>query len=183
MEFDFQCKGTDGTLTSYSYLREPRLTEDGYTRGLETGSFNYLENGKQIDFKEHISYNYGNGTKIANSTVRHKLNITFDGGELGRSISKFYGNGFFPNNRAISAFKEIRYEDLRKYDNFSPTNIKRSYKTSLGKSYNASKINVDTDLSMNSAPSGWYDLEYTAWVEDAVAETRDRSGWTNRTGS
>lgn len=183
IQFDFKCNGTDGTLTSYSYLREPRLTEDGYTRGLKTGSFNYLENGEEISFKEHISYNYGNGTQIANSSVSHELNISFDGGANGRSISKFYGTAFFPNNRAISAFKEIRYEDLRKHDNVSPVNIKKIYKTSLGKTYNASNIKVDADLSMNSAPDGWYDLKYTAWADEAVAETRDRTGWTNRTGS
>jgi head-tail adaptor len=180
--FDFKCQGTDGTLTSYSYLRESPLEENGYVRGLKTGSFNYLENGKNINFEENIAYKYGNNTNKTNSTVTHNLKIHFEGGKIGRSISKFYGTGFFKNNRAISAFKEIRYEDLRKYDNVSP--YKGSpIKATLGKTYNATNIDVTANLMMDMTPGIGYDLKYKAIVDDGVVETRDRAGWTNRTGA
>ena len=97
------------------------------------------------------------------------------------------GTGFFKNNRAISAFKEIRYEDLRKYENISPNTvspIKTHVKeTTLGKTYNASKIYVNAELIMDMTPGIGYDLAYKAIVENGVIETRDRAGWTNRTGA
>lgn len=188
MTFDFKCKGTGGTFTSYSYVKEPRLEEDGYTRGLKTGSFNYLENAQKIDFQEHISYKYGNGTNRTNSSIDHDLYIDFDGD---RGISKFYGTGFYKNNRAVSAFKEIRYENIWKYENISPysvspvttKNANKFYKTTLGRSYNASDFTVNARLTMDTAPGVGYNLKYKAEVKDAVVETRDRTGWTNRTGA
>ena len=67
MRFSYTCDGTDATATTYSYLREPRISEQGYSIGLKSGSFNYLKNGN-MTIREDIDYYYGNGTNISNST-------------------------------------------------------------------------------------------------------------------
>ena len=46
MQFTYQCEGKNATATTYSYLKEPRIEENGFARGLKSGSFNYLENGE-----------------------------------------------------------------------------------------------------------------------------------------
>jgi len=45
LQFTYQCEGKNATATTYSYLNEPRIEENGFARGLKSGSFNYLENG------------------------------------------------------------------------------------------------------------------------------------------
>ena len=107
MQFTYECEGKNATSTTYSYLKEPRTEETGYTRGLKSGSFNYLENGT-INLREEIGYDHGNGTIISNSTVDHSLTVEFEGE---RGISEFFGRGYFGNNRWISAWKKIRYEE------------------------------------------------------------------------
>ncbi|MDD4653037.1 MAG: hypothetical protein PHQ34_12505, partial [Methanothrix sp.] len=107
MYFTYKATGKDATATTYSYLKEPRIQETGYNRGLKSGSFNYLENG-DLSISEAITYNYGNGTNKSNSSVDHQLNVNFKGQ---RGISEFNSQGFFGNNRWISAWKKIRYEE------------------------------------------------------------------------
>lgn len=168
MDFEFKCQGSNGaTMSSYSRLSEPSLQDSGYARGLRAGSFNYLENG-DINLVEKIAYKYGNGTPKANTSYIHKMDLDF-AGEKG--ISEFYGKEYFKNNRAISAWKKIRYED-----------INEDY-LNLGKRNLAKNINVIADLRMDTTPGNGYDLKYNATVKEGVIETYDASGWSNRTGS
>lgn len=96
----------------YSYFKEPGLDESGYSRGYKTGSMNYLVNG-EIEFAD--SFGYYDGQKDGshedggNSSVYHYQIVNFTGE---KGISEFYAKGFYPNNRAVSAWKKIRYDDL-----------------------------------------------------------------------
>jgi uncharacterized repeat protein (TIGR01451 family) len=144
--------------------------DSGYARGLKAGSFNYLDKG-DINFEEAITYTYGNGTPKANSTYTHDMNLAFKGE---KGISEFYGAEYFKNNRAVAAWKKIRYDK-----------IKKEYKN-LGESRMASAINVTSALSMDTTP--WpdgtgYDLKYGADVKNGVANIYDSTGWSNRTGA
>jgi len=198
-------------MTSYSYVKEPSLQESGYTRGLKTGSFNYLAEGK-INFNENITYSCGNGSAEGNSSVKHELDLEFNGT---KGISEFYGKGFFKNNRAISAWKKIRYDDLtynfskstgKEYNIINLSSVYRrksdvssfayseegnpnnrddgSYK--LGRSYNSTEIKVDAIVTMDTTPrrrGGPYAFTYNASVKDGIIEAKDATGWTNKTGS
>ncbi len=82
---DFECHGKNSTMMAYSYLKEPRLQESGFTKGFKTGSFNYLVNGS-FDFKNH--YKYYDGSVDAqhnepesdhNASVKQELTIDFRG--------------------------------------------------------------------------------------------------------
>lgn len=174
VEFQFECNGTDAELTSYSYLREPSLQE-GYSRGTKTGSFNYLK-GESIILSENFTYVHGNGTNRSYSDITHTLDVNFYGGQDGKGISEFYGKTFFQNNRATSAWKKIRYDNLTKWP-------------SLGKSRNASFIVVDALFDKQAIPDAedgameTYNFIYQANVTDGVIETKDATGWSNRTGS
>jgi len=215
IDFTFQCNSEENaTVTSYSYLKEPGLQESGYTRGLKTGSFNYLKDG-EIELKETIEHTYDGGSPEGNSSLTHKLNLNFTGE---RGISEFYAKGFFKNNRAISAWKKIRYENLTGYENMAvrdtialgkyggnysrkPPSVHYANKSStkvsfltespqktatLGKTRNASHIETHATVDMNTEPghdSGPYDFTYVANVTDAVVETWDATGWSNRTGA
>ncbi|MCX6674640.1 MAG: hypothetical protein NTY37_12785 [Methanothrix sp.] len=168
MDFKFECKGSNGaTMSSYSRLLEPSIMDSGYARGLKAGSFNYLEKG-EIDYAEVITYSYGNGTAKGNSSYFHDMNLDFKGV---KGISEFYGKEYFKNNRAVSAWKKIRYEDINK-----------AYRN-LGKSNMAKEIHVRSSLSMDTTPGMAYDLKYNATVKRGVVETWDASGWSNRTGA
>jgi hypothetical protein len=169
MDFEFKCEGSDGaTMSSYSYFKESSLQESGYTRGLKAGSFNYLENSKYLSFSEKIKYKYSNGTAKGNSSYNHNMVLDFVGD---RGISEFYGKEFFKNNRAISAWKKIRYEKI------DPSYI------GLGRSNMAKEIFVRGVLTMDTTPGAGYDLKYNANVKEGVIETWDASGWSNRTGA
>jgi len=182
MFFNFTCNGEDSTMTSYSYLREPSLQTTGYTNGMKTGSFNYLADG-DINFKEEITYDYGNGTNLSISSVKHELYLEFNGGEKGKGISEFFGKGFFRNNRAISAWKKIRYEDLSEWENRTVEWKDSNYTTTLGKNRKADYIKVDAKVDMHQAQYEYkYAFDYKANVQDAVVETKDAAGWSNRTG-
>lgn len=169
MEFTYKCEGEDATATTYSYLKEPRLSENGYERGLKSGSFNYLENGK-INIEENINYFYGNGTNKTNSSIEHSLNVNFKGD---KGISEFFGRGFFKNNRWASAWKKIRYE-------ISP-NVEINGRPMVDRP--SSYINVVAATRMNTAKNISYEFEYKADIENGVIQTDDASGWSNRTGS
>jgi uncharacterized repeat protein (TIGR01451 family) len=120
---DFSVKsGTNkATLTCYSYLKEPILQETNFIRGYKAGSMTYLKNGT-IDFSDKMSYydgaidaehtltDYERGDVDINSTYRNDYVINNFQGE--RAISEIFAKGFFPSNRAISAWKKIRYTDL-----------------------------------------------------------------------
>jgi hypothetical protein len=169
MQFAYTCEGKGATATTYSYLREPRL-ESGMSIGLKSGSFNYLENG-DIKLEENINYDYGNGTKISNATDFHALKVDFEGK---RGISEFFGIGFFNNNRWISAWKKIRYEE-------SPTMKVNGWNVV---SRPSNYINVDASVIMDSSiNASSYAFDYDAKIKNGVIETRDAAGWSNRTGA
>ncbi|MCX6719266.1 MAG: hypothetical protein NTZ38_02735, partial [Candidatus Taylorbacteria bacterium] len=144
MQFTYQIVGKGATATTYSYLKEPRIQETGYTRGLKSGSFNYLENG-DMTINEVINYYYGNGTNKTNSSVDHTLKVDFSGQ---RGISEFGSQGFFGNNRWISAWKKIRYEESpsMKVDGWSMVNRP------------SSNINVDASVHMDTMKKMLYDF-------------------------
>jgi hypothetical protein len=137
---------------------------------MRTGSINYLENGKIYKFDEKYNYNYGNGTPKANSSLSHTMNVDFEGD---KGISEFYGQGFFKNNRALSAWKKIRYELVRNPVVDPQGKVILSNRT-------ANKIQVDAALEMDMTPGASYDMKYGARVWDGVIETRDSSGFTNK---
>jgi len=170
MQFTYTCEGKGATATTYSYLREPRVEESNFDTGLKSGSFNYLENGN-IQLEEKINYYYGNGTNISNATVSHTLYVDFEGE---RGISEFFGRGFFDNNRWISAWKKIRYEEspTMKVDGWDFVSRPSNY------------INVDAKTKMDSSiNASSYSFDYTAKIKNAVIEAKDSTGWSNRTGS
>jgi len=170
MQFTYECEGKNATATTYSYLKEPRVEETGFTRGLKSGSFNYLENG-DINLREDISYDHGNGTNISNSTVNHALTVEFEGK---RGISEFFARGFFGDDRWISAWKKIRYE-------MSP-DMKVNGKPMVARPSNS--INVDASAVMDTlAKNVSYSFTYDAKIKNGAIEGKDATGWTNRTGS
>jgi hypothetical protein len=169
MKFKFEGHGKDGVMTTYCHLKEPRVEETGFSRGLKTGSFNYLDAREKgsIDVTENIDYFYGNGTNISGSSVSHSLNVDFNGT---KGISEYYSRGFYDNNRVLSAWKKIRYEDT----------------TSLNQpeypKYMSDLIKVRAITQMDTE-IGSYSMVYHAGVMNGVIETRDDTGWTNRTGA
>jgi uncharacterized repeat protein (TIGR01451 family) len=174
---NFTVNNKDSTMMFYSYLKEPRVEESGYERGYKAGSLNYLVDGN-INFKDDLTYYDGkvdaahrNETWIdRNATLRHTQSVEFDGR---KGISEFYAKGFFPSNRAVSAWKKIRYDELGGY--------------LLGPSAMSSKINVKADVGMGPAKvtgmQSDYDFTYHADVEDGALEIWDATGWTNETGA
>ncbi|MCX6677354.1 MAG: hypothetical protein NTU95_05350 [Methanothrix sp.] len=169
MKFEFSCTGEGATISTYSYLKEPTLDYSGYTRGMKTGSMNYLENGTISQFNEKYRYTYGNATPKANSSLTHTMDIKFDGV---KGISEFFGQGFFKNNRALSAWKKIRY-DIVRYP------VKDPQGKLILSTRTARNISVTAALTMDMTPGAFYDMDYTAKALDAVIETRDQTRYTN----
>lgn len=169
MKFKFEGHGIDGVMTTYSHLKEPRVEESGFSRGLKTGSFNYLDasNGGDISVTENIDYFYGNGTNKSGSWVSHSLDLDFNGT---KGISEYYSRGFYDNNRVLSAWKKIRYENTTSLN--QPAYPK----------YMSDHIKVKA-ISLMDTEIGSYSMAYHAGVENGVIETRDDIGWTNRTGT
>jgi hypothetical protein len=173
MHSEFSCNNKDATTTYYSYLKEPKLQESGYARGMKTGSFNYFKNGDVV-LKDEMFYYDGlvdprhpAGTD-RNSTVDHYLDVDFIG-ENG--ISEYYAKGFFPSNRAISAFKKIWYID----------DINKNWQ--LGGIYNSNRINVEAKAEMGANRSDSFVFKYHARVNNGILEAKDATGWTNKTGA
>jgi hypothetical protein len=108
MTMDFKVDGEQSTMTSYTYLKQSKLENSGYTRGLKDGSFNYLVNGT-ISLKEYIQYNPGSTLNETNSSVEHRMDLSFNGE---KGISEFFGKQYFESNIAVSAWKKIYYVDL-----------------------------------------------------------------------
>jgi hypothetical protein len=177
--YNFKCKSNDAnsTMTHESHLKEPRLEESGYTLGYEAGSLNYLKSGK-IEFNDKIVYNDGQDEFNRYPSVYYNMTVFFEGE---KSISKIYGNGFYPNNRAISAKKTIRFEDLR----YNPTECPICSFNNLGESYLSKLIHVNAEVVMGQTKKRniGYQFTYNATVENGVIETWDTTGWTNRTGA
>lgn len=185
----FECKtndDTNGTMTFYSYLKEPKLQKSGYTTGYKTGSLNYLFDGK-INFSDEITYydgqiepGYEDGDDI-NSSVRHIQYVNFSGK---KGISEFYAQGFFPSNRAMSAGKKIRFENLTSIQ-YKPQRL--APEDAYLHNYDASKILVRADVGMGptdrTGSEGDYDFKYNSNVTNGVIEIRDSTGWTNETGA
>jgi len=171
IDFQYKCAGTDATATTYSYLREPRVEDTGYTHGLKSGSFNYLENG-EIDLEETITYDYGNNTNISNSSVNHVLNVDFKGD---RGISEFFAKGFFDNNRWISAWKKIRYEE-------SPS-VKIDGKAMKNRPSKEIKVVASARMDTFNKTNPHYNFNYNAQITNGTIEVKDSTGWTNKTGS
>jgi hypothetical protein len=170
---EFECHNTDATTTFYSYFKEPKLQESGYTRGLKTGTFNYLKNGEATlkhtltYYDGHIDANHPKGSDT-NSSIISKIMVDF-AGESG--ISEYYAKGFYPNNRAISAFKKIWSIDFTK-------------DWMLGGEYKSSYINVVGSAKLGpNMTGGDYRFQYHAKVKDGYLELKDSTGWTNRTGA
>jgi uncharacterized repeat protein (TIGR01451 family) len=173
----FECNNKDSTMSFYSYLKEPSLEESGFTRGYKSGSMNYFVDG-DTRFKERITYYDGqidaahrNDPGVDhNSTLVHTINLSFQGE---KGISEFYAKGFFPSNRAVSAWKKIRYENVSNY--------------MLGPSYDSQDIFVDAVAGMGpvnaTGLSGDYDFRYSAKVGNGVLEIKDATGWTNKSGA
>lgn len=197
-------------MTHYSYLKEPVLERSGYTIGYKTGSLSYLENGK-INFSDEIIYYDGQrdadhdeiGDDL-NTTVEHNQYVYFDGE---KGISEFYAKGFYPNNRAISAWKKIRYDDLSYNFSRSTGKVGKMYLGGYswvrgsglsesgdrvngsynlykdGKSYYSNRIVVTANVTMGPVEDadGEYDFNYVADVTNGVVEIKDATGWTNET--
>lgn len=117
---NFTCDSTSNTttLSFYSYLKEPALEESQYHKGYKSKSFDYLNKGT-IKFQDQLVYFDGKKDdthqekETLNSSVYHYNKVFFDGNyKDSHGISEVYDAAFFPNNRAISAFKKIRYDDL-----------------------------------------------------------------------
>ena len=171
VNFEYTCNGEGATASTYSYFREPRIVESGFERGMKSGSFNYLEKGK-VDLSEKIIYYYGNGTNKSNSTVDHTLKVDFDGE---RAISEFFGRGFFGNNRYLSAWKKIRYEET--------PNLKMGKKPWENRTSRQIHVDAKTHMDTNDTINERYRFDYSADIEDGVIETKDAVGWTNRSGA
>ncbi|MDD4651361.1 MAG: DUF11 domain-containing protein [Methanothrix sp.] len=171
---EFNCKNENATLIFYNRLRDPNLQESGYTQGLKTGSINYLVNGT-MKFSDNVTYYYGKTNDegkfidYENASVNHDQNVGFNGE---KGISEFYGEGFFKNKRAISAWKKIRYDDLSGFRG-----------PGLGQSYLSPNITVVASVDMNRRPGLKYNFNYHAIVDEGVLDFRDSTGWTNKSGS
>jgi len=114
--------------------------------------------------------------------VRHIQYVNFSGI---KGISEFYAQGFFPSNRALSAGKKIRFENLTSIQ-YKPGDEPAPEDTYL-RNYDASQIIVNADVGMGPTDKTVsdfdYDFKYNADVENGVIEIRDSTGWTNETGA
>jgi hypothetical protein len=171
MKFTFVGIGEEGVMTTYTKLVEPRVQETEMSRGLEAGSFNHLDasnTGGKIEVREDMTYDYGNRTiNNSGSNVVHNLKVDFKGT---RGISEFYARGFYNNNRYLSAWKKIRYEDTK------------SLKQPAYPTYNSSAISVRAISDMNTE-KGSYSMLWKAKVAEGVIQTQDAVGWSNLTGA
>jgi hypothetical protein len=184
MIYEFNVDGKNATMSSYTYFKQPRVEESGYTRGMKEGSFNYLVDG-DIILKERLYYDYGkfgtNDTTFneTNSSLRHTLTVNFNGE---KGISEFYGKQFLENNRAVSAWKKIRYEDIR-FNSKGLPSWKKDLAKKMGGPYLSNIFNVTASLNMDMTPGKGFTFEYNATIKNGVIETKDSVAWTNKTNS
>lgn len=161
----FRCENENTATTFYSYVKGPQLQDSAYSNGLKTGTFNYFKNGT-ITLDDKLVYYDGDedidhpvNSSDHNSTIKHSLDVQFDS-EDGKGISEFYAAGIY-NNRAISAWKKIWHDER---DNLP-----------------SDQITVKADVSMNS--SGIYNLKYKAKAHESYFVFKDKTSWSNKTGS
>jgi hypothetical protein len=213
---NFTCDATDGkaTLNFYSYLKEPTLVETNYNKGYKSKSFAYLYNGT-MNFKDDLVYYDGKVEKkdqaktTLNASVLHYNKINFNGGH---GIAEVYDAAFFPNNRAISGYKKILYEDLNysfspitgKY--FDMLNLNRSIRRYSFNTINTHKLDekgrtlprnegkyklgdstsakyIALESTANMGIPQGYTLDYKAEFKNATFEMNEATGWSNKTGS
>jgi uncharacterized repeat protein (TIGR01451 family) len=180
---NFECHGKNSTMTSYSYLEEPKLQESSFASGMKTGSFHYLVDGS-FDYSDE--YKYYDGRVDAdhlpddpnvnyNSSVNHTISLNFVGD---KGISEFYSRGHFPDNRAISAMKKIWYVDF--YNKTTSKGYNLGY-------YPSDKIKVRGKVGMGPAQETGmetdYYFEYNAKANNTIMDIFDATGWSNKTGS
>lgn len=176
---DFKTSG-EGTMTHYSYLKEPKVEESGFKSGYKMGSLSYLEDGiitlndSIIYYDGQIDSEHGPGDNL-NSSVYQKQDVNFSGS---KGISEFYAKGFFPSNRAISAWKKIRYDNLsynfskstgKAYDVISLSSISDEDACESDKRY--VELGSTNARESNDPPSVCYDQDA---LKASVSETCDR---------
>ncbi|GEM_PF-1171595 len=183
--FNCTSNDNDSTMTHYSYLKEPRLEENGYTEGYKAGSLNHLVEGN-IKFTDKIEY-YDGQEVSPNSTLKHNQTVDFNGK---KGISEFYAKGFFPNNRAISAFKKIRYDDINVsryndkpsdllYSRKNPLYLGRSNRTNLTTPYSTNRYCEvpdpnETSSSIRDKPSQYrYKLGEKSYYSNTIVVNAD----------
>lgn len=190
----FECKSTENdsaTMTYYNYIEEPKLEKCGYTEGYKTGTLVYLENG-DIDFEDYVSYYDGLKDATHNepfinysSALQRKQTIDFIGD---KAIAKIYAKGYFPNHRALSAWKKIRYTEMW-YDvtkvNYTNGFAYPNDDYRVGHEYRPMDIKATTDVGMGpinetGRPADYY-FDYNAEVKNGALEIWDSTGWTNET--
>ncbi len=185
----FECKSTENdsaTMTYYNYIEEPKLEKCSYSEGYKTGTLVYLENG-DIDFRDYISYYDGLKDATHNepyvnysSALQREQKVDFEGD---KAIAKIYAKGYFPNNRALSAWKKIRYTEMW-YDVTKISDTDR-YAYRVGEKYGPMNVEANTDIGMGpmnetGKPFDYY-FDYNADVKNGALEVWDSTGWTNET--
>ena len=138
---DFRCTTTNGETTHYTYLKNG-VKDSGYSRGLVTGSLTYLKGGvaKVVDHQEYHDGKFDT-IQSANASVVRDLTVDFAGQ---KGESSFYAQGFYTNNRGISASKKIWFV------NNTTFKISPSTKISwVDVSYPSNNINVDAHTNMD----------------------------------
>jgi hypothetical protein len=162
----FTCNNENASTTYYTYLKESALEESNYTRGLETGSFNYFrgESANIVDTQfirdGRIDASNPEGTDN-NTSATHHLIVRFDGNkETARGISEFYAKGSYRDNRAVSAWKKVWFAN----DTYPSNNI---------------SVNATAYLNMK----GIFDFKYNTFSKNSYFVFTDSAGWTNRSGA
>jgi hypothetical protein len=167
-------EGHQSTMAQYSYLKEkPLNSRYSDITGLKTGSFNYLANGR-FDFAHRMEYYDGQldgpiplgAEPENNSYIRNDMQVNF-WGEKG--ISKFFSEGFFANDRGISAGKKVWYADVDGYR--------------LGPSYMSPQFNVNAHAVMGPTRATGaktdYEFNWESDVFDSIVNVREGMGWAN----
>jgi uncharacterized repeat protein (TIGR01451 family) len=164
---DFECNNANASTTYYTYLKQAGLDESGYTRGLKTGSFDYF-NGERAVLKDHLEYydgkvdaNHPSDSLDHNATVKHNLDVDFSGDrDSSKGISTYYAEGFYTDNRAVSAHKKV-------WD--------------ANETWPSNEIGVTAKTFMSMA--GTYDFKYSVDASNAYFVFSDSSGLSNKTGA
>jgi len=160
----FSCHNVHAQTTFYSYLKSPGLDESQYSRGLKTGTLDYY-NGDKADLTDKLVYYDGtNPDPLAdhNASVNHTLTVDFSGkNNTSRGVSQFYAQGFYTNNRVVSASKKFWFNNQTYYQ----TN------------------NISARATGKMSLKGTYDLKYTASANNAFFTFNDATGFINKTGA
>ena len=162
----FSCSNTNAETTYYYELRSPGLGESGYTKGLNAGSEEYYKGDKAI-LDSTMSYYDGrvdpqHTSSDRNASVTSTLNVDFSGNpKTSKGISEFDAQGFYTDNRAVSAWKDFWFNSQSSY----PTN----------------NISVQATAAMNL--KGVYNVQYHGVADNAYFVFSDTAGLSNKTGA